>query len=314
MDIFVDWGSSNFRAFLMKGNGIIDRRDVAGQGILKSFSLIPPAARVEEYSWFLFQSLGNWLNKYPDAPVIMCGAIGSREGWIETGYVEAPVSFRQLAQKARRVKKEEWGRLKNRRMFIVPGTAIAYKDGRHDVMRSEETKALGAATFLEIPDALLCIPGTHSKWVEVQGERIISFHTAMTGEIYQLMHEYGALSTLFRPMPVAEQDNDAFDQGVALAEAGGDLLSDLWQVRSRKLRDENPPQLHSFFSGILLGHEMRQMSAIYGKTPQVVLVSDTGVRQRFYRRALERFGWTVRAKVNNEQAVCTGLYRIRQLL
>jgi hypothetical protein len=38
------------------------------------------------------------------------------------------------------------------------------------------------------------------------------------------------------------------------------------------------------------------------------------MRQRFYRRALERFGWRVRAKVTSEQAVCAGLFRVRQML
>ena len=49
-------------------------------------------------------------------------------------------------------------------------------EGRPDVMRGEETQILGCGV-----DGTICLPGTHSKWVQVGDRAIASIRTAMTG-------------------------------------------------------------------------------------------------------------------------------------
>lgn len=80
MDIFVDWGSTNFHAFLVRNGEVMDRREVAGQGILTTFAQTRLAQRGDSYSLFLKEALGPWLEAHPDAAILMCGAVGSREG------------------------------------------------------------------------------------------------------------------------------------------------------------------------------------------------------------------------------------------
>ena len=67
-----------------------------------------------------------------------------------------------------------------RPVLIVPGVDCRGADGTYDVMRGEETQAIG----IGVRDGLVCLPGTHSKWVEIADGRIDRFATFVTGELY----------------------------------------------------------------------------------------------------------------------------------
>ena len=315
MDIFIDWGSTNFHAFLVRDGTVVDRLEVAGHGVLKSFVQATSSSRNYDYSMFLKEAVQAWLKQYPDAPVLMCGAVGSREGWVETKYVEAPAGFEEMAAGLYRLTAEQRGCLGERSIAIVSGLALEHRDGRHDVMRSEEVKGLGATTHAGRDSALLCIPGTHCKWLKVESGKIVDFYTVMTGDLYGVLSEHGSLAPLFRngpPLRDVGQHYPSFDQGLELAGNGRDLLVDIWQVRSRELHAAAPPQsLQSFLSGILIGHELRQIRQFHPDAREILLVSDPGPRQVFYRRACERFGLSISAEIDSETAVCVGLTMIR---
>ncbi len=318
MDIFIDWGSTNFHAFLVQDGKVVDRREVAGHGVLKSFVQAPFSSRNYDYSVFLNEAVNAWLTRYPDAPVLMCGAVGSREGWVETKYVEAPAGFGEIVAGLYRLTAEQKGCLGDRSIAVTSGLALEHRDGRHDVMRSEEVKGLGATTHFGRDNALLCIPGTHCKWLKVEGGKIVDFHTVMTGDLYGVLSEHGSLAPLFRngpPLRDVGQHFGSFDQGLELADNGRDLLVDIWQVRSRELHAGEPPHsLQSFLSGILIGHELRQIRQFHPAAREILLVSDPGSRQVFYRRACERFGLSISAEIDSETAVCVGLTMIRNHL
>jgi 2-dehydro-3-deoxygalactonokinase len=313
MDIFIDWGSTNFHAFLVGGGQVLDRREVAGQGFLKSFVQGPGSSRDDNCSAFLNEALHHWLVHYPDAAVLMCGAVGSREGWVETKYVEAPAGFAEVAAGLIHLTPEQRGCLRDRSVAITSGMAIEHRDGRQDVMRSEEVKGLGAVAHLGRDSALLCIPGTHCKWIRIENGRIIDFHTVMTGDLYGVLSEHGSLAPLFKSTPSVRDGDASFDQGLDLARSGGDLLFDLWQVRSRILHGTKPPgNLQDFLSGILIGHELRQVRAFHPDAREMLLVSDPGTRRLHYRRACEKFGLAVGAEIDSQTAVCVGLTMISQ--
>jgi 2-dehydro-3-deoxygalactonokinase len=311
--IFVDWGSTNFRAFLSQGGRVVDRLEVAGHGILTAWGEASATARAVAFGTFLAETLRDWLARHSGCPLLLCGAIGSREGWVETRYVEAPAGFAEVTAGVRVLDPLPAGPLAGRRIAIVAGVAQASADGRHDVMRSEEVKALGAAAVLGRCDGVLCIPGTHCKWIRIEAGRIVALQTVMTGDVF------GALSAghSFAPLLAAKPEAQAaerlasFDQGLALAGQGGDLLRDIWQVRAVTLHAARPPaDLRAFLSGILIGHEMRERRAIWPDTGEVLLVCDHGERQQFYCRAAAAFGVTVAAVVDSETAVCTGLAHV----
>ena len=74
----------------------------------------------------------------------------------------------------------------DRDIRILPG--IAQRDPKApDVMRGEETQLLGALGVDAADDAVVCMPGTHSKWVRANGGTVERFATFMTGELFDVV-------------------------------------------------------------------------------------------------------------------------------
>ncbi len=128
----------------------------------------------------------------------MCGMIGSDRGWIPAPYVPAPAGLNDLAKHLARVPFV-------RPAFIVPGVSLV-ADETCEVMRGEETIVMG----LDAHDAVVCLPGTHSKWVDVEGGRIVDFPHIYDGRVCgRWCWAQGALAT-----GVAQAlSDDAFAQG-----------------------------------------------------------------------------------------------------
>ena len=53
-------------------------------------------------------------------------------------------------------------------------------------MRGEETQLAGAFDD-DIAATLAVLPGTHSKWAQVERGRVVAFQTHMTGELYAVL-------------------------------------------------------------------------------------------------------------------------------
>ena len=103
--------------------------------------------------------------------VLCCGMIGSKQGWQDAGYLKVPFvpSFHnQLVSIKTKNKKLN--------IFIVPGLK---QNDPPDIMRGEETQALGIITKYNNFDGVVCFTGTHSKWVQIVGNEIISFDKNM---------------------------------------------------------------------------------------------------------------------------------------
>ena len=78
---------------------------------------------------------------------------------------------------------------KGRQGYIIPGLFCELAPGAADVMRGEETLALGAG----VGNGLICSAGTHPKWIEMKSGRIERFATYMTGEMYALLREHSMI-------------------------------------------------------------------------------------------------------------------------
>src|SRR5262249_18368496 len=142
-----------------------------------------------------------------------------------------------------------------RRVFIVPGVSCRDVHGVPDVMRGEETQIIGAIDDLG-GDAVVCLPGTHSKYVRVRDRCIASFTTHMTGEGSSALWRHSILGRLSDVDTV--EDKAAFDAGVDRSADGQGLLHHLFGVRTRGLFQEIPAAgLASYLSGLLIGHEIR---------------------------------------------------------
>jgi 2-dehydro-3-deoxygalactonokinase len=144
--IAVDWGTSNFRAFRLDGQGAIVARCSSPQGILQVGDGSFAAA--------LRAQIGAWLAE-GETRVLMCGMIGSRQGWVEAGYLACPAGISDLAGAVMQVPFAE------ATVRLVPGVKGADAAGVPEVMRGEETAAMGMLEGC----GLVCFPGTHSKWI-----------------------------------------------------------------------------------------------------------------------------------------------------
>jgi 2-dehydro-3-deoxygalactonokinase len=235
--IAVDWGTSSCRAYRISPAGeILDSRSSA-RGIL--------TVRPGEFPQVLEEHLAGWSPE----PILMSGMVGSRQGWVEVPYVQSPAGEREIALHLAKVAERTW---------IVPGVSFVDESGVPDVMRGEETQILGAIDQLG-SEAIVCLPGTHSKWVRVRGGKIVAFRTYFTGELFAVLKAH---SLLGRMMEDGAPDEQAFAEGIDRSADEGGLLHHLFGVRTRGLFGELAAGASaSYLSGLLIGHELRSMSS-----------------------------------------------------
>jgi 2-dehydro-3-deoxygalactonokinase len=270
----VDWGTTALRGALLAADGTLLAEHAAARGLLSMPSGGWAAAFDEEF--------GAWRAANPQLLTLMAGMVGSRQGWAEAPYCPCPAGLDDLAAHL------HW--LQPGRLAIVPGLSSQLQ-GVPDVMRGEETQVFGALQALGRSDATLVLPGTHSKWVTVQGGRIAGFATHMTGECYALLRQQSILS---RTLPADDSGwvPEAFDQGVAQAQRPGGLLHHVFAVRTLALMGANDgAALASRLSGLVIGEELRAQADVWDDAwpPELIVVGSDALTAR-YRRALAAFG------------------------
>ena len=291
--IAVDWGSTHMRAYLVDPDGAIRERRSAGTGAMQIGAGRFPDA--------LDELVGSWIED-GEGPVFMSGMVGSRQGWREVPYVPCPAALEDIARGAVKV---SWGA--NRCAYIVPGVACVDLEGVPDVLRGEETQALGAVARLPAGSVSLCMPGTHSKHVRLRDGVLQGFETYMTGELYSVLQRYSILGRTMDPS-APEIDPVAFRAGVERAGGAGGLSHHLFGVRARALAGElDARATGSYLSGILIGHEVR---AVQPAGP-VFIVGSPGLGE-LYLRAFEHCG--TRATLVDADVAATGLYRVMHCL
>jgi len=231
--IAVDWGTTNRRAYAIRSDGQCSDEFEDSKGILSVDGDFPAA--VAE----IRKRLG-------EKPLLLAGMIGSDRGWIDAPYVPCPAGIDDLSAKL------VWA---GKREAIVPGVSYI-GDGRADVMRGEEVQLLGAVEKgLVGPDALVCHPGTHNKWVQLRRGKIQSFRTVMTGELFGLLKDHSILSDILGGEVAA---NDTFCAAARYAIYNEVLPAELFAVRARVLLGEaRKEDAASYTSGLLIGTDVR---------------------------------------------------------
>lgn len=294
--VALDWGSSSLRGARMDGGGKVLEERVFDRGIL--------SVAAGEFPGVFLSCYGDWM-RTQGAFCLMSGMVGSKQGWLEAPYCSCPAGFDEVAARL------AW--LEPGRMAIVPGLCCEH-DGLAgagplqripDVMRGEETQIVGALQLLGLQQALVVLPGTHSKWARVRAGRIESFATFMTGECFALLRQHSILS---RTLPAEDGgfDAPAFEQGVALALRGDSLLHTAFGVRTLSLFDRLPAAvLPSLLSGLVIGEEVRAQTD--RSAAEVVIVGSEGLARR-YQSALALRGMSARRL--GAQATWAGLWAI----
>jgi 2-dehydro-3-deoxygalactonokinase len=296
--IGIDWGTTAFRAYRLDDRGnVLDSIDREA-GILT----IPPGG----FPAALRAAIGPWLAAGEDR-ILLCGMVGSRQGWQEAPYLSCPAGPAEIA--AAVVPLEFEGAA----CRLVPGLTARDAGGVPDVMRGEETKLVGllaeAGQDTAAAEALVCLPGTHSKWARLSGGRITGFATQMTGETRAVLLQHSILGRLAEPGP---DDQDAFLRGVRRAGEPGGLLHHLFGTRALGLMGDLPAGgTASYLSGLLIGHEVQAVLA-EGAPSRPIQLAGSETLARAYALAFEAHGLAYRRHPGD--IVAQGLAQIAETI
>jgi 2-dehydro-3-deoxygalactonokinase len=235
-----DWGTTRLRLFRLENGAIADRRDGLGIGQLTG----SPAEA-------LSATLGDWAEDARATGLTLCGMAGSRNGLVEAPYVACPAGFSDWAGKLATTSVDGVA------VRIAGGLSGANFAGAPDVMRGEETQIFGALSLdptLGEGRRLLVMPGTHSKWVELEQGRVTRFQTSFTGELFALLRDQSILTRLGAG---EEGGEDGFAAGLARIRQTGALIASLFEARAAQLIDgRSRAWATGFLSGLAIGAEV----------------------------------------------------------
>ena len=230
----VDWGSSRLR-IMRRGDGRDEIR-IADTG---AAALIGGGAVAFEAAFTALA--GDWLEGCE--AVRVTGMATARGGWRETPYLPCPADLSRLDE----ADTPGW----------IDGVPVRFGPGLidetgPDVIRGEEAQIAALAGG---GARLVILPGTHSKWVRLEGSVVTGFRTFLTGELFELALTRSLAGRLAQGRG---HDPGAFDEGLRAA-AEGAPFNALFLARARGLTGALAPEATAaFLSGVCIGSEIAQ--------------------------------------------------------
>jgi len=298
--IAVDWGTSHIRVWAMSNTSQILAFDSNNKGMGQ--------LKPHEFESVLLQLIDPWLRNDVITTVVACGMVGAKQGWIESAYHPCPVDLATLTKQGAMIQSPS---LDPRIQVYIAGGVKQLSPA--DVMRGEETQVSGFYCDHPTFSGLVCLPGTHSKWVAFSEGHIQSFKTLMTGEIFALLSQQSILKHTVNATngSTTEWNQTAFIASVKYAyNHPEDVLSALFSLRANDLLyGSDPTAAKAALSGYLIGNELRAMStqlnASFAAGSYVALIGATGLTAH-YSSALDCLGYVSKA-FDSEKMTLNGL-------
>ncbi|CAI1078369.1 2-dehydro-3-deoxygalactonokinase [Serratia ficaria] len=267
--IAIDWGSTNLRAWRYEQGACVDSLQ-SEAGVTRLGGRTPQRVFSE--------LMARWAEPLP---VVMAGMIGSNAGWLQVPYLPCPTRLPEVARRLTAVEPalpyQAW---------IIPGISVEREDNCN-VMRGEETQLIGA--YAERPAALYVMPGTHSKWVRMEGDALVDFRTLMTGELHHLLlHQ----SLIGAGLGAQQADARAFSRGLEAGVNDGHLVQRLFETRAAHLLGRlEKSAVSDWLSGLLIGSEVAQMQRQYPLPAgaELTLIGNPRLGER-YAQAMNKVG------------------------
>ncbi|APH70121.1 2-dehydro-3-deoxygalactonokinase [Aquibium oceanicum] len=287
----VDWGTTSLRVWLLDDTGEVLSETRSDQGMAKLSR--------GEFGAVLERELAA-LKAPDDLPAMICGMAGARQGWQEVPYLDVPVAADAILQAATPI---EVGRP----VWIVPG--LCQRAPAADVMRGEETQIAGAVARFDGGDSLLCLPGTHSKWVRVKDAAVTGFRTFLTGEMFSLLCDHSILRHSVGSSRRTDGQNPVFRERLrAVLENPAALPSSLFAIRAEGLLGDFPPDdAAAALSGLLIGAEIAGTREQFAGAGTEVILIASGALADLYAVALEEAGMSATV-IDAEIAVRAALF------
>ena len=254
--IAADWGTTHMRAWAIgeEDNVLAFRESNEGMKDLQQ----------NEFEPVLLKLIESWLDDTKVTTVMACGMVGSKQGWVETPYLKTPcvpIDNQQLT-----IATTKDNRIK---VNLVPGVMQNYSA---DIMRGEETQIAGFINNNPDFNGVVCLPGTHTKWVNVKEGQITSFKTFMTGELFGVISNH----TLIRHSISIKGWNQAgFEAGIHEGfNNPGSIASNLFSLRAESIvNDLDRDQARSTLSGLLLGVELNGAQTFWENSNVIIIGS-----------------------------------------
>ncbi len=285
--IAVDWGTSNFRAWACSRDGTVLKQVQSDRGMGK---LAP-----EDFEAVLLDAIQPFLGS-AHLPIICCGMVGAKQGWQEAPYAKVPCEPAQFNSTIHVPTKDE--RLD---VHILGGMS---QSAPADVMRGEETQIAGFIDTHPDFEGVLCLPGTHTKWVHISAREIVSFRTFMTGELFALLSDH---SVLKYSVMGGDWDQSAFEAGLDSSISAPQMAAaHLFGLRAEGLVNGMTPSVaRSRLSGMLIGLELAG-SKPYWLGQEIVVIGDPKLSE-VYVQALGMQHAPAKT-VNADQLTLSGLF------
>lgn len=193
---------------------------------------------------------------------VVSGMAGSSLGWKELPYAQIPFALDGSTAAV------DSFALQTPSGVPVAVCLVSGVQTEVEIMRGEEVEMMGLfanGRHADVArDGVLIMPGTHSKHVQLRGNRMVDFRTFMTGELFDLLGSHSVLrASIAASAADATGDSlrdrsmrQAFVDGVIMVRDRG-LSASLFQVRTRTvLQNVSPMANRWFLSGLLVGAEV----------------------------------------------------------
>lgn len=297
MILCCDWGSSSFRLSLVRlqDQAVLHSKNQA-TGVAQTFrdwQQTQELPRLDHYFTVLRRAIDQLSkdsgHQLDQVPILISGMASSSIGIKELPYATLPF---ELGGEDISMEKFEPTDCLPHPVWLISGVC-----SEHDVMRGEEIQAIGLTQMIGSEDGVYIFPGTHSKHILIENDRMLDFKTYMTGELFKVTSQHTMLGASLS----LDQDGDLkenvlyFAQGVEKAQISN-YLHALFTVRTNQLLHHfTPSQNFHYHSGLHIGYELKALSVL-GSDLRIFLCGDRHLTP-YYEQAFYTLGWMERLTV-----------------
>ena len=271
--IAADWGTTHMRAWSIDANDNVLAYSESDEG-MKDLDQ-------NEFEIKLLSLIEAWIDDDKITPVMACGMVGAKQGWVETPYQQTPClpfNINQLTS----------ANTEDRRIQVnlIPGVM---QQEPADIMRGEETQISGFLKTNPSFDGMVCLPGTHAKWVKVGEGKIERFTTFMTGELFGVISKNTLISHSFKE---DGWHQSSFEKGLRSGfESPSLIAAELFSLRAESiLNDLDCDSVRARLSDLLIGLELHGTQT-YWRDNNVVFIGSENLTEN-YLSALKMVGGT----------------------
>ncbi len=288
-----DWGTSSFRLQLVEvTSGKVVFASNAEAGVAKTFNRWKETEGVERlqfYQEYLKEHIDhisiNIKASLAKTPLVISGMASSSIGIVELPYSLLPFNLNGGKAAVHSIEESE--------TFPHSILLISGVKSDIDVMRGEETQFIGLQEAITTigceKNALLILPGTHSKHIRLVDGQMVDFNTYITGELFSVLVKHSLLKEAVETptSSLSVDDLAEFAHGVTKSSSWS-LLQNLFSVRTGGLfKHRNKRQSYFYLSGLLIGDELNTISK--GDWDKLVLCSGNSLFE-LYKKAIEVLG------------------------